>query len=72
MKLSHKLHSRTATPFWLLASGLLLSIAGVTIWCRPVALGPAGETHQSLAVTAILIGVILTVYALHEVSQRRR
>lgn len=72
MKRSHKLHSRTAVPFWLLSGGLLLSIAGVALWCRAMTATLDGQTDQSLAVSALLLGVIATVYGAHELSERRR
>lgn len=72
MKRSHKLHSRTAAPFWLLSAGLLVSIIGVALWCRAMSATATGQTAQSLAVSAVLLGVIATVYAAHELSQRRR
>jgi hypothetical protein len=72
MKRSHKLHSQSAAPFWLLSVGLLVSIAGVALWCRAMTATSTGQTNQSLAVSAVLLGVIATVYAAHELSQRRR
>jgi uncharacterized membrane protein YidH (DUF202 family) len=72
MKLSHKLHSRTATPLWALAFGFLLSVIGVSLWCNATAATAAGQTRQSLAVTSILLGVLAAVYGVHELSQRRR
>jgi len=72
MKLSHKLHSRTAAPLWVLAFGLLFSVIGVSLWCHATAATPAGQTRQSLAVTAILLGVIAAVYGVQRLSQGRR
>lgn len=72
MKLSHKLHSRTAAPSRLLAFGLLLSVGGVALWGYALTARSMGTTIQSLAVTAVLLGVISAVYAAHELSQRRR
>jgi hypothetical protein len=72
MKLSHKLHSRTAAPSWLLAFGLLLSAGGVALWCHASTVTSMETTKQSLAVSAVLLGVISVVYAAHELSQKRR
>jgi len=72
MKLAHKLHSRTVAPWWAFAFGLLLSVMGVSLWCHASATTQAGQTRQSVAVTAILLGVIAAVYGVHELSQRRR
>jgi membrane protein YdbS with pleckstrin-like domain len=68
MKLSHKLNARSATPLWLFALGLILSLTGAGVWWRAM----ASTSAQSFAVTAVLLGVIAVVYAAHEIFQRRR
>ncbi|WP_321889659.1 hypothetical protein [Paraburkholderia bannensis] len=72
MKLSHKLQARSTASIWLLAFGLLLSITGVTLWCHGINAPAAEQTGRSFGVPAVLIGVISTIYAAHELSQRRR
>ncbi|WP_322048018.1 hypothetical protein [Paraburkholderia sp. J67] len=72
MKLSHKLQARSTASIWLLVFGLLLSMTGITLWCHGINTPAAEQTGRSFAVTAILIGVISTIYAAHELSQRRR
>ncbi|POR46879.1 hypothetical protein B0G62_12134 [Paraburkholderia eburnea] len=72
MKLSHKLQTRSAATLWLLAFGLLLSVVGIALWCLGITAASATHASESFAVTAVLLGVISTVYAAHELSQRRR
>lgn len=73
MKLSHKLHTRTTAPLWLLTIGLVLSTTGVGLFCHALsAAQESSQSGQSFAVTAVLLGVIAVVYAAHELSQRRR
>ncbi|WP_241023274.1 hypothetical protein [Paraburkholderia sp. Ac-20340] len=72
MKLSHKLNARSATPLWLFALGLVLSVTGAGLWCHAMTSTSATQASQSFAVTAVLLGVIAVVYAAHELLQRRR
>jgi uncharacterized membrane protein YedE/YeeE len=70
MKFKHELTVRQAGPIWGLVFGLLMTLAGVGLWCAGKVSVSAGEHDQSLAVAAVLIGVFAAIYAAHELRHR--
>ena len=70
MKLSHEVSSRTAGPVWGIALGVLLTAAGIALWCD-AALSASGSTvDESLAVASLLVGIFAIIYAAHELRRR--
>ncbi len=70
MKLAHKLNSNKAGPVWGVAFGLLVTLAGVGLWCDAKLSAAAGRFDESLSVASILIGVLTAAYAVHELRHR--
>ncbi|TCG04595.1 hypothetical protein BZM27_39800 [Paraburkholderia steynii] len=70
MKFSHKLDSHNAGPVWGLAFGLVVTLAGVGLWCDAKLSLTAGWFDEPLAVGAVLVGVFATIYAVHELRHR--
>ncbi|AUT72348.1 hypothetical protein [Paraburkholderia hospita] len=70
MKLSHKLASHKAGPVWGLAFGLLVTLAGIGLWCNAKLSASTGQFDESLSVAAVLVGVLAAIYALHELRHR--
>lgn len=70
MKLSHRTSADTAGPIWGIAFGVLLSVAGVALWCEAKISTSASPLDESLAVASLLIGVFVAIYAGHELRRR--
>ena len=70
MKFSHRLDSHHAGPAWGLAFGLLVTLAGVALWCDAKLSSSAGRFDEPLAVAAVLVGVFVAIYAGHELRHR--
>jgi divalent metal cation (Fe/Co/Zn/Cd) transporter len=70
MKLSHKFNSGKAGPVWGVAFGLLVTSAGVGLWYDAQLSVSVGRFNESLSVAAILIGVLVVTYAVHELRHR--
>jgi hypothetical protein len=73
MKMSHKLTSaKTAGPLWGVVFGIFMSMVGLGLWIyAQSSVSPTGE-DESVAVVAIMIGVLMTVYATRELTRTRR
>ena len=72
MKMSHRLSSRAAGPVWGLVFGLFMTAIGVGLWCYATMTATAGQTDESFAVAAMLVGVFSAVYAGRELSHKHR
>jgi len=73
VKMSHKLGSSdTAGPVRGLIFGLLTTGIGMGLWFYATLSVRPGWQDESLAVAATLIGLLLAVYAGHELSRKRR
>ena len=70
MKFSHRLDSHNAGPLWGLAFGLIVTLAGVGLWCDAKLSQAAGRFDEPLAVAAVLVGVFAAIYAAHELRHR--
>ena len=71
MKMLHRLQSQTAGPAWGLAFGILMSAAGLVLWFHAGASPSVAARDQSVSVGAVLLGVLLTVYASRELGRKR-
>ncbi|MBB5451127.1 hypothetical protein HDG36_002667 [Paraburkholderia sp. Kb1A] len=72
MKIFDSLRSRAAGPLWGLVFSLLMTAAGVGLWRYATGMEASGQTDESLAVGAMVVGVFMGVYAGHEIYRSRR
>jgi hypothetical protein len=72
MKMSHQLRSDAAGPVWGLIMGMFLMLVGIGLWIYGKSPQPGSRLDESLAMTAMLIGAFLAVYAGREITHRHR
>lgn len=70
MKFSHTISSHKAGPVWGIAFGLVVTLAGVGLWCAAKLSSNAGRFDEPMAVAAVLVGVFAAIYAAHELRRR--
>jgi uncharacterized membrane protein HdeD (DUF308 family) len=70
MKFSHTLSERRAGPGWGLAFGLLMTVAGIGLWCDAKLSVAASPYDEPLGIAALLVGVFAAIYAVHELRPR--
>ncbi|MFM0023529.1 hypothetical protein [Paraburkholderia azotifigens] len=70
MKFSHTLNGRKSGPGWGLAFGLLMTVAGIGLWCDAKLSASASSYDEPLGIAALLIGVFAAIYAVHELRPR--
>ena len=70
MKMSHELASRTAGPLWGLLLGIFLAAAGAGFGYYLMVSDKADRGDESLAVAAVVLGVLLAVYAARELLRK--
>jgi hypothetical protein len=70
MKFKHELTVRQAGPVWGIVFGLLMTLAGIGLWCGALLAASPGRYDESLAIAAIIVGVFAAIYAAHELRHR--
>lgn len=61
-----------AGPVWGVLAGVLLVAAGVGLGIASKLVSGSGKFDESLAISATMFGVLLAVYAGHEMTRKKR
>lgn len=62
----------SAGPIWGVIAGVLLVAAGIGLGIASKLLNTSGKFNESLSISATMFGVLLAVYAGHEMTRRKR
>ncbi|WGS54983.1 hypothetical protein LFL96_36495 (plasmid) [Paraburkholderia sp. D15] len=73
MKLSHRLADPdNAGPAWGLALDVFMAVVGAGLWFYATASEPLDHRDESVAATALLVGLFLADYSARELHHQRR
>jgi len=61
-----------AGPIWGVIAGVLMVATGVGLGVASKLVNGVGKFDESLAISAVMFGVLLAVYAGHEMTRKKR
>lgn len=61
-----------AGPIWGVIAGILMVATGIGLGIASKLVNGAGNFDESLAISAVMFGVLLAVYAGHEMTRKKR